>query len=67
MFESDVAPYAPDAWIESVKTKIGYKISFTCHFYKSAPIHTLTEIQADIRALEAETEDLIPEILKDVE
>ena len=58
----EVLPYAPDAWIDASKTKIGYEISFTRHFYKPAPMRTLAEIQADIRALEAETEDLISEI-----
>ena len=58
----EVTPYAPDAWIDDSKTKVGYEISFTRHFYKPAPMRTLAEIQADIRALEAETEDLIAEI-----
>ncbi|WP_280495735.1 type I restriction-modification system subunit M [Nocardia farcinica] len=61
-FRREVEPYAPDAWIDRSKTKIGYEISFTRHFYKPAPMRTLAEIQADIRALEAETEDLIAEI-----
>lgn len=61
-FRREVTPYAADAWIDETKTKIGYEISFTRHFYKPAPMRTLAEIQADIRALEAETEDLIAEI-----
>ncbi|GAA2125072.1 class I SAM-dependent DNA methyltransferase [Nocardioides bigeumensis] len=61
-FRREVLPYAPDAWINESKTKIGYEISFTRHFYKPAPMRTLAEIQADIRALEAETEDRISEI-----
>ncbi|MEQ4519293.1 class I SAM-dependent DNA methyltransferase [Pseudarthrobacter sp. B907] len=61
-FRREVAPYAPDAWIDESKTKIGYEISFTRHFYKPTPMRTLAEIQADIRALEAETDDLIAEI-----
>lgn len=61
-FCREVLPYAPDAWIDETKTKIGYEVSFTRHFYKPAPMRTLAEIQADIRALEAETEDLIAEI-----
>ena len=61
-FRREVERYAPDAWIDDSKTKIGYEISFTRHFYKPAPMRTLAEIQADIRALEAETEDLIAEI-----
>jgi type I restriction enzyme M protein len=61
-FRREVLPYAPDAWINEAKTKIGYEISFTRHFYKPAPMRTLAEIQADIRALEAETDNLIAEI-----
>lgn len=61
-FRREVTPYAPDAWIDEAKTKIGYEISFTRHFYKPAPMRTLAEIQADIRALESETDDLIAEI-----
>jgi type I restriction enzyme M protein len=61
----EVLPYAPDAWIDESKTKIGYEISFTRHFYKPIPLRTLDEIRADIRGLEAETEDLLAEIVGD--
>ncbi len=61
-FRREVQPYAPDAWIDETKTKIGYEVSFARHFYKPAPMRTLAEIQADIRSLEAETENLIAEI-----
>ena len=61
-FRREVALYTPDAWIDESKTKKGYEISFTRHFYKPAPMRTLAEIQADIRTLEAETDDLIAEI-----
>ncbi|KXF84108.1 restriction endonuclease subunit S [Rhodococcus ruber Chol-4] len=61
-FHREVLPYAPDAWIDDSKTKIGYGISFTRHFYRPAPMRTLAEIQADIRALESETDNLIAEI-----
>jgi len=62
LFNRHRHPYAPDAWIDKSKTKIGYEISFTRHFYKPVQLRTLAEIQADIRALEAETDDLIAEI-----
>lgn len=61
-FRREVRPYAPDAWIDEKKTKVGYEVSFTRHFYKPAPMRTLAEIQTDIRALEAETDNLIAEI-----
>ena len=62
-FEREVRPYAPDAWVDAHKTQIGYEISFTRYFYQPAPLRTLTEIEADIRAVEAETDGLLEEIL----
>ena len=60
--QREVLPYAPDAWIDEAKTKIGYEISFAKHFYKPVPLRTLDEIRADIRALEAESNNLLAEI-----
>ena len=33
-FEREVLPYAPDAWIDEKKTKIGYEIPMTRYFYE---------------------------------
>ncbi len=60
---SEVLPYAPDAWIDESKTKIGYEISFTKHFYKPTPMRSIKEIVADIEALEKEGDGLLKEIL----
>jgi type I restriction enzyme M protein len=60
----EVLPYTPDAWIVSSDTKIGYEVSFTRHFYQPPRLRTLTEISADILALEQETEGLLQEITK---
>ena len=62
--QTEVLPYAPDAWVDEGKTQIGYEISFTKHFYKPVQLRELSEIIADIRALESETEGLLEEILK---
>ena len=59
----EVLPYALDAWIDADKTKTGYEVSFTRHFYKPPALRTLAEIRADIEALERETEGLLDEIL----
>jgi type I restriction enzyme M protein len=61
--KTEVLPYAPDAWVDKGKTQIGYEISFTKHFYKPVQLRELPEIAADIRALEAQTEGLLEEIL----
>ena len=62
-FRREVLPHASDAWIDASKTVIGYEISFTRHFYKPHPLRTLQEIEADIRALEQETEGLLEDVL----
>ena len=62
-FEREVRPHVPDAWIVSGSERIGYEISFTRYFYKPKQLRTLTEIEADIRALERETDGLLEEIL----
>ena len=59
----EVLPYAPDAWYDPAKVKIGYEISFTRHFYKPKPMRPLEDIRADILALERETEGLLSEIV----
>ena len=62
-FRREVLPHASDAWIDASKTVVGYEISFTRHFYKPQPLRTLQEIEADIRALEQETEGLLEDVL----
>ncbi len=57
-------PYTPDAWVAEEDTKVGYKMSFTRHFYKTPALRTLAEISADIVALERETQGLLTELMK---
>lgn len=62
-FETEVLPFAPDAWIDETKTTIGYEITFTKIFYKYQPLRSLEDITNDILALEKETEGLLNEIV----
>ena len=50
---AEVHPYVPDAWVDHDKTKIGYEIPLTRHFYKYVPPRPLAEIDAEIKQLEA--------------
>ena len=59
----EVLPYAAAAWYRPDNVKVGYEISFTRYFYKPKPMRTLTEIRADIMALEQQNEGLLAEIL----
>ncbi|HYW42333.1 MAG TPA: class I SAM-dependent DNA methyltransferase [Bryobacteraceae bacterium] len=36
-FVREVKPHVPDAWIDESRTKVGYEIPFTRHFYKYVP------------------------------
>lgn len=62
----EVLPYASDAWIDNTKTKIGYEISFTRHFYKPQALRSLDEIRADLFAARKESEGLLDELLKGI-
>jgi len=60
----EVLPYAPDAWYDPDKVKIGYEINFNRYFYKPQPLRPLDEIRADLLAVEREAENLLKEILE---
>jgi len=60
--EAEVLPYVPDAWIDYPKTKIGYEIPLTRHFYTYTPPRPLAEIDAEIKQLEAEIQELLAEV-----
>ena len=58
----EVLPHVPDAWIDHTKTKVGYEIPFTRHFYAYTPPRPLAEIDAELKALEAEIQRLLGEV-----
>ncbi len=61
--ENEVKPYNPLAYTKPGTEKIGYELSFTKYFYQPVQLRTLEEITADIRAVEAETDGLLDEIM----
>jgi type I restriction enzyme M protein len=63
-FEREVKPHVPDAWVDDSKTKDGYEIPFTRHFYKYTPQRSLADIEADIRRLEGEIQGMLGEVLR---
>ncbi len=56
-FKREVLPYAPDAWIDKTKTKIGYEIPMTRYFYEYQPPEPVEDIMARITKLEADISD----------
>lgn len=63
-FKREVLPFAPDAWIDKKKTKIGYEIPFTRYFYKYQPPRPADEIFQDIRELEKALDADMKELFK---
>lgn len=61
-FETEVLPHVPDAWIDEKKTKVGYEIPFTRHFYKYVPPRLLAEIDADLEKQVAKIMNLLREV-----
>lgn len=56
-FEREVLPYAPDAWIDKKKTKVGYEIPMTRYFYEykapepvDAIVERISGLESDITA-----------------
>ena len=50
-FKREVLPHAPDAWIDTDKTKVGYEIPFNRHFYVFKPPRPLAEIDAELKGV----------------
>lgn len=67
----EVLPFVPDAWVdESYRDakdgdvgRVGYEINFNRYFYRYVPPRPLEEIDAELRALEAEIAGLLKEMV----
>ena len=65
--QSEVLPYAPDAYIDEKKTQIGYEISFTRYFYKPVELRPMEEILESLKALEREADGMMVEIMEGIQ
>ena len=61
-FKREVLPFAPDAWIDEKKSKVGYEIPFTRYFYKYEAPKPSAEIMAEILELEKELQGSLAEV-----
>jgi type I restriction enzyme M protein len=62
----EVLPYAPDAWVDESKTKKGYEIPFTRHFYKYTELGGDAKTLRDIQSLGAKIQSAIAELFGEV-
>ena len=63
-FAREVLPFAPDAWIDKKKSKVGYEIPFTRYFYKYEAPRPFSEIMAEILELEKELSGSLEEVFE---
>ena len=61
-FAREILPFAPDAWIDKKKSKVGYEIPFTRYFYKYEAPKPSAEIMAEIMDLETELSGSLEEV-----
>ena len=61
--KKNVYPYAPDAWIDEKKSKVGYEIPFTREFYKYVAPRKSEEIYAHLQELEQQESSLMAKIM----
>ncbi|MDP3388089.1 MAG: class I SAM-dependent DNA methyltransferase [Eubacteriales bacterium] len=61
-FKREVLPFAPDAWIDKSKSKIGYEIPFTRYFYKYEEPKPSADIMKKILEIEKELDGALAEV-----
>jgi type I restriction enzyme M protein len=68
----EVTPFVPDAWVDESYIdaqdgkvgRVGYEINFNRYFYQYVPPRPLEEIDAELKALEAEIAGLLQEVVE---
>ena len=61
--KAEVLPHVPDAWIDHSKTKVGFEIPLTRHFYIYQPPRPLEDISNEITRLEKEIVAMLSEVV----
>ena len=62
---NEVLRFAPDAWMDREKDKIGCEFPISKLFYEYQPLRSVEDILADIRALEEDEEQSIQSLIND--
>ena len=62
-FEREVLPHVPNAWIDESKTKTGYEIPFTRHFYVYEPPRQLDKIDQELKELSRDIQSMLQGVI----
>jgi type I restriction enzyme M protein len=63
-FKREVLPYAPDAWIDKSKTKLGYEIPMTRYFYKYQAPEKVKDIEKRLEKIEKDITKSLAELFE---
>lgn len=58
-FQNEVLPFAPDAWMDNTKDKVGYEINFNRYFFKNNAARPLDVINKELNEVEKEILELL--------
>lgn len=61
-FQREVLPHAPDAWIDTEKSKVGYEIPFNRHFYVFEPPRSLQVIDKELKKVTTNIMKMLQEL-----
>ncbi|HCA18326.1 MAG TPA: restriction endonuclease subunit M [Alcaligenes faecalis] len=61
-FQREVLPHAPDAWIDTEKSKVGYEIPFNRHFYVFEPPRSLQVIDEELKTVTTNIMKMLQEL-----
>ena len=60
----EIHPHASDAWVDETKTKTGYEIPFTRHFYTYTPPRPVSTIDEDIDFVEKQIQQVLAAVTR---
>lgn len=63
-FKREVLPYAPDAWIDKSKTKVGYEIPMTRYFYKYQAPEKAKDVEKRLEKIEKDITKSLAELFE---
>ena len=58
----EILPYAPDAWYDPQRVRLGYEVSFTRHFSRPESNRTLEDVRREILNIRRTTDRLLDRI-----
>lgn len=63
--EREIKPYAPHAWIDKSKSKIGYEIPMTRYFYEFPRFSSREDIQETLKQMEIDIQKTMSELFEE--